>query len=384
MSKMFSAGLVVGKFCPLHQGHQLLIDTAIEQCREVWVISYTKPEFENCEPENREIWLAELYPLVKRLVIDDDRLREICLLKNIPVCKIPDNNAPEIEHRNFVGWLCYFVLATTVEAVFTSENYGDGFADALSGYFSEQIGIPIAVHHLCVDKPRTNIPISGTAIRLNPESKRSFLAPVVYADIVCRVAILGGESCGKTTLAKLLASHLDTAWVPEFGRELWEQQDGKLQLPDMLKIGQTQIAHERLIGRKARRWLICDTTPMTTAFYSEQMFGCIDPALQQLAKRKYGHIILCAPDFDFVQDGTRQSAEFRNLQHDWYINQFQNLGLAFSIVHGSVSERLEKVYAAIGRDTPENHSSALWEARDSPHSQNINMAAATIKTKPAM
>ena len=33
-----------------------------------------------------------------------------------------------------------------------------------------------------------------------------------------RVAIVGAESTGKTTLATALAEHYRTAWVPEFGR----------------------------------------------------------------------------------------------------------------------------------------------------------------------
>jgi nicotinamide riboside kinase len=48
-------------------------------------------------------------------------------------------------------------------------------------------------------------------------------APQVYADHVQRVAFIGGESSGKTTLARVLAERLQTVWVPEYGRTLWEQ-----------------------------------------------------------------------------------------------------------------------------------------------------------------
>ena len=35
---------------------------------------------------------------------------------------------------------------------------------------------------------------------------------------VKRVVIIGAESTGKTTLARALAEHYKTPWVPEFGR----------------------------------------------------------------------------------------------------------------------------------------------------------------------
>lgn len=351
MNKLFNTGLVVGKFCPLHQGHQLVIDTAIEQCQDVIVISYTKPEFEGCEPETRKLWLDELYPCVKHLVIDDNKLQSIFVSMNISARDVPENDAAEADHREFVGWLCHYVLGVKVDAVFTSENYGDGFALALSNYFSVRTSTPFFVRHVCVDKSRKSIPVSGTAIRLYPEENRQYLAPAVYSDLVCRVAILGGESSGKTTLAKSLAEHLNTSWVPEYGRELWEKQDGHLDLADMLEIAITQVDQERLIGRSARQFLFCDTTPLTTEFYSRELFGEVDPLLETLANRKYGHIILCAPDFDFVQDGTRQTAEFRSRQHLWYIDQFKKRGLTYLVAKGSIGERVKYISAIIRRDT---------------------------------
>lgn len=350
MNKLFNAGLVVGKFCPLHQGHQLVIDTAIEQCQDVFVISYTKPEFAGCESETRKLWLDELYPSVNHLVIDDSKLQSICVSMNIPALDVPENDAAEADHREFVAWLCHYVLGAKVDAVFTSENYGDGFALALSDYSSMQTSTPVLVRHVCVDKARKSIPVSGTNIRLDTEATRQYLAPAVYSDLLCRVAILGGESSGKTTLAKSLAEHFNTSWVPEYGRELWEEQDGNLHVADMLKIAITQVAQERLMGREARQFLFCDTTPLTTTFYSQELFRQVDSLLEKLANRKYGHIILCAPDFEFVQDGTRKTAEFRARQHLWYIDQFKKRGLTYSVARGSIGERVENISAIIRRD----------------------------------
>jgi HTH-type transcriptional repressor of NAD biosynthesis genes len=45
-----------------------------------------------------------------------------------------------------------------------------------------------------------------------------------------------------------------------------------------------------------------------------------DPQLDVLAGPAYDTILLCAPDFPFVQDGTRRDTEFRTMQHNWYRN----------------------------------------------------------------
>jgi NadR type nicotinamide-nucleotide adenylyltransferase len=277
------------------------------------------------------------------MVIDDASLRDLCLTKGLGVRALPHNDAPEDEHRGFVAWLCSSILDTTIDAVFTSESYGDGFAEALSRHFGGHTANSKTVHHECVDPGRESMAIRGTDARSDPYGQRQFLAPIVYSDLIQRVAILGGESSGKTTLAQSLANCFNTKWVPEYGRELWEQQNGELQFDDMLKIGLTQVARELEVGHEACRWLFCDTTPLTTAFYSQEMFGKVDPSLGRLALRDYDYFVLCAPDFQFVQDGTRQCADFRDRQHDWYLRELKNRKLPYCVVTGTVAERLEAV-----------------------------------------
>jgi len=319
--KRLRRGLVVGKFCPLHRGHMLVIDTALAACDEVFVISYTKPEFPGCGPDKRADWLAALYPQVRALVLDD-------------AATIPGNDAPDAVQRDFCGWLCRSVLHVSVDAVFTSESYGDGFALALSAYFAAP------VTHVSVDQARVAVPVSGTALRADPHGNRRYLHPRVYADFVQRVCILGGESSGKTTLAQALAAHLATAWVPEYGRALWEQKGGALVYDDMLQIGRQQLAHEQALAQQAHRWLICDTSPLVTMFYSRSMFDAVDPALALLAQQPYAATFVCAPDFGFVQDGTRVDAAFRQRQHAWYCAELDRRGVAYTLLEGALATRV--------------------------------------------
>lgn len=334
-------GLVVGKFCPLHDGHRLLLDTARADSEQLVIISYMKPEHALCPRARRDAWLAALYPDAVRLVVDDAELTRRCRSAGVPTRTVPQDDAPEAEHREFCGWLCRDLLGTTVDAVFTSEDYGDGFADALSAFF----GGP--VRHICVDKLRVAVPISGTRLREDTSLHARFLREPVRASLVLRVAILGGESTGKTTLAAALATRLGTVWVPEYGRDLWEAKDGALTFDDMLAIGRTQVEREDRAAAQAAGWLVCDTTPLTTAFYSEQMFGRVAAELMALAARTYDRTLLCAPDIAFVQDGTRQDAAFRRHGHDWHDRELAFRGVAVTQISGPLQTRVDAAIVAL-------------------------------------
>jgi HTH-type transcriptional regulator, transcriptional repressor of NAD biosynthesis genes len=346
MTKRFLRGLVVGKFSPLHRGHELIIGRALEECHEVVVLSYSKPELPGCEAARRDRWLTKVFPQVQHLVVTDERLRAWVGLGDGPL-EVPENDADETIHRRFCGFLCQHVLGVTVDAVFTSEDYGDGFAHELTRYFQERQPSCPTVSHLSVDRERQKLPISGTLLRQDIHAHREWLSPAVYATFVKRACLLGGESTGKSTLAEALAREFDTVHVAEYGRELWEAKAGALAFPDLRQIAEMQIQREEEAALRAKRFLFCDTSPLTTLFYSQHLFGKADPGLEQLAERRYDFTVLCAPDFAFVQDGTRQPEAFRARQHEWYLQELSRRGIPFQIVTGTVEARLVQLRQAL-------------------------------------
>jgi len=324
-----------------------LIDAALAACDTMLVIGYTKPGFPGYEPALRDGWIAQLYPQVQRLVVDEASLPLLCRQRGITPLPFPADGAPDAEQRAFAAWLCLDVCGVEADAVFTSEDYGDGFAEALTQYFRVRTGRADPVTHVCVDPARTRIPISGTAIRRDPHAHRAFLDPRVYAHFVDRVCLLGGESSGKTTLAAALADHLGTVWVPEVGRTRWEAQGGRLDYSDMRAIAEDQLALEDRLALQAQRWLVCDGSALTTAFYSEHDYGAVDPALRAMAARPYAHTFVCAPDFPFVQDGTRRDAAFRATQHRWYLDKLNSAGVPYTVLHGLLAARIARTCAQL-------------------------------------
>ncbi|KAF0811592.1 Trifunctional NAD biosynthesis/regulator protein NadR [Andreprevotia sp. IGB-42] len=348
MMTRFRYGLVVGKFAPLHAGHERLLHAAQAQCEQLFIISYTLPEFAGHEPERREQWLAARFPAATRLVVTTGKVLQ-WRAAGLQIEPFPHNDAPDDVHRHFVAQLCLHVLHNTMDAVFTGEDYGDGFAAVLAADFSQHLRAPHAVAHVYLPRPQAPDRVSGTLLRQDIHAHRQHLAPEVYGDFIGRICLLGGESSGKSTLSAALAVHLGTTYVAEYGRTLWEEKAGDLRYEDLLLIAQTQIRHEEAASRRAHRYVVCDTSPLTTLFYCLHYFGQAEAALFELALRPYALVVLCAADFPFVQDGTRQGDAFRQLQHAWYQRELAERGIPYVQVTGDVASRLAQLDALLGR-----------------------------------
>jgi HTH-type transcriptional regulator, transcriptional repressor of NAD biosynthesis genes len=346
MSKAFRVGLVVGKFAPLHKGHVLVVQRAASVCEQLIVISYSSPELPGYGAELREGWLKACFPSATVLVVTQERLASWLSAGDAPA--IPANDAPDSDHREFVAMLCDRVLARHVDAVFTSEHYGEGFAAHLTERLPPMHRGSRSVRHVMVDRDRRVVPISATELRRNLWRHWEFLPTRVARTLVRRIAFLGGESSGKTTLAARLANELDTAWAPEYGRELWEAKTGALSYEDLALIGREQIRREETALDTARGFLFCDTSPLTTLFYSLDMFGRADPELELAARREYAVVVLCAPDFAFAQDGTRRDEAFRQQQHVWYEAQLAERGVSYVTARGSLDDRTRFIRHLLG------------------------------------
>lgn len=349
--RRFARGLVVGKFCPLHYGHEHVIDAALRECDEVFVLGYSRPEFEGCEPAERRRWFALRYPgsrtaRLRVLILGADEMHDECARRGVasPPPGMPHNDDPDDTHRAFCGWICRSFFGCPVDAVFTSESYGDGFAASLS----RQFGRPVV--HVAVDPAREQVPASGTALRRDPRAGRSRMAPEVYASLVPRIALLGGESSGKTSLARALAKALGTVAVEEYGRELWVEQGGSLlSREDLLRVAEVQVEREYRAAAAASDGavIVCDTSPLTTLFYCLKDHATAPTRLLELSRRHYRLNVLCEPDFPFVQDGTRRDAAFTAEQQAWYLKRLSGQGARLLRVRGPLAARVDQVLEAL-------------------------------------
>ena len=167
---------------------------------------------------------------------------------------------------------------------------------------------------------------------------------------VQRVAILGAESSGKSTLAEALARHYDTAWVPEYLREFVDTRGRVPFESDQYPIARTQREREDEAAARAARFLFCDTTPLMTALYSRQYWGRVDPQLARLdGVHDYAWTFVTAPDSPWEPDGLqRESEEVRQKVHAMLIATLAERGISYVLLEGAVEERVATAVGKLG------------------------------------
>ncbi len=319
--KTFKKGLVIGKFYPPHRGHKYLIDTALAQCEEVTVIIGWKAQ-EIIPGYLRAQWLQRIHPSARIMVVEDNKLAD-------------DDSA---------GWAAYTigVLGYTPDAVFTSENYGDPYAKYMGCV------------HVLVDRERVRIPISATMVRSDPQKYAQFLEPCVRAYFTRRVAVVGAESTGTTTLSRDLARHYGTTWVPEYGRFYSEgkavatNESAAWRTQEFVHIAHAQSQMEDALAEASNGLVICDTDAFATGIWHERYLEARSPEVEAVAAaRHYDLYILTGDEIPFVQDGLRDGEHIRHWMHGRFEERLKEEGKNFIVVHGTPQERLVQAIAAI-------------------------------------
>jgi len=171
---------------------------------------------------------------------------------------------------------------------------------------------------------------------------------------VARIALLGAESTGKSTLAQALAARYGTLWVPEYLREFVDVHARVPHEDDQPGIARTQRAREDALALDARAGgrglLFCDTAPLMTAVYSRVYWGRVPPDLLAMeAAHDYAWTLVAAPDLPWVPDGLqRESEEVRQRVHAQLVTVLDERRIPFTLLTGDLEARVRQVEALIG------------------------------------
>lgn len=154
---MKKTGLTIGKYAPLHKGHQFLIETALKEVTHLYIIIYLASDYTDISIKLRHQWIKRLYP-------------EVTIIEalNVPTDK---GYTPEIQKKH-VDYILSLLEGIKIDAFYSSEPYGVLMSEALD------------CENRVVDIKRTNIKISGTEIRKNPALYKEYIEPSVYEDLI--------------------------------------------------------------------------------------------------------------------------------------------------------------------------------------------------------
>lgn len=156
ISPMYSVGMTLGKFAPLHRGHQFLIETALSEVDHLIVVVYEAKRTIDVPLSVRAGWIRKLYPAAEVLEAAgapeetgaDPRIRAL--------------------HEEFIA---SFLAGRRIDAFYSSEPYGE-WVSRLLGCADRR-----------VDPLRKAVPVSGTRIRGAPQDHCRYLHDLVRADL---------------------------------------------------------------------------------------------------------------------------------------------------------------------------------------------------------
>lgn len=163
-----------------------------------------------------------------------------------------------------------------------------------------------------------------------------------------KIAVVGPESTGKSTMSAYLADHFNTVWVPEFARGYCENLTEPCTWQDEINMFYGQIALEEAYSPKANKILICDTTFITVKIWSDEMFGSTPQVvLDALPKYKYDLYLLLNIDLSWQDDPLRDFPHKREHFMDVWHRELQALNANYVVISGTGNERYEAAVKAI-------------------------------------
>ena len=148
-------GFTIGKFAPLHKGHELVIETALKEVDEMYVVIYDT-NLINIDIEKRASWVKKLYPNVN-----------IIYAFNSPKQYGLDKKSVNIK----MEYLFNLIKDIPVTKFYSSEPYGEKVAEYLH------------IENRVVDIEKKIIPISANQIRDNFKQNQKFIEEFVAKDI---------------------------------------------------------------------------------------------------------------------------------------------------------------------------------------------------------
>jgi HTH-type transcriptional repressor of NAD biosynthesis genes len=314
---MKTTGLTLGKFAPLHKGHQFMIETALSEVDELIVLIYDTDVIE-VPLSIRAEWIKKLYPYVTVIEAWDG----------------PDGYSSE---RAFEIIQEQYIIKTLngrkITHFYSSEFYGAHVSKALGAVDRR------------LDEARHTVPVSATKIRSNPWQYREFISDVVYRDLITKVVFVGAMSTGKSTLTEALAQQYHTTFASEYGRDYWteHQEDRRISFEAFDEIAIGHLEREEKVLVNANKYLFVDTNAITTYMYALDYHGKAPELLTRLALEnagRYDLFFLCDDDIPYDDTWDRSGDQKRHVFQKQIIADLRKRRIPYILLRGTLEERM--------------------------------------------
>jgi len=318
--------LIFGKFLPFHKGHEAMISFGLTKC-DLLTVLVCHENNEDISGEIRKKWIIETFPnepnLEIRVLQYDSR--------QLPNTSQTSSSVSETWSDEFKK------LFPDYNLVISSEPYGDlvaGFMD---------------IRHIPFDLEKSKYPISASIIRNDLFTNWHYLPAAVKPYFAVKVAILGTESTGKTTLTEQLSRHYNCSFVKEAGRDLIHDSTD-FSFNDLRSVA---LEHaKRIIEATSGNspLIIIDTDIHITKSYAQFVFGKSLPVNHAIYTINHADLYLYLNnDAPYYQDGTRLSKIERDLLDRSHREILAAHNVHFVEIAGSWQSRFEQAVTEISR-----------------------------------
>lgn len=335
MEQKKTVGFIGGKFLPFHLGHMYVTIDAANQVDELYVILSSSPnrDKELCDrdgikympPELRLSWLGEAF----------------ANLDNVKIVHVQDDQWDSNYDWGQGAKMIKAAIGKPIDVVFSSEQaYGEHFQKYYPG-----------AKHIVVDDKRKTVTTSATELRRNLFDNWDRLPNCVRSYFAKRVAIVGTESCGKSTLTKQLSKFYNTNFVHEVGRDYCEKHGNQLTAGMFDDIAMDHFMLQQRKAAESNRVLFVDSDAVITQFYLGMYFqGKKSSLIEEIVKKQnYDLVLYLEPDVKWVADGLRFAGqdEQRRANNEKLKQMYKERGIEFVVVSGNYKERFDKARSLV-------------------------------------
>lgn len=285
-------GVTVGKFMPLHKGHELMIEMGAAEFTKMVVIVSDEMGM----PVNRKMpSLQERYEIIRAKYSGVHNIHVVKHVDDYGPAREYDEKGTAVDEDFWKYWIKVFNdAAPDATHVVSSDHYG--------GVMAERLGIK----WLPVDPKRELFLVSGTAIRKDPIANWKFISKEFRPFFAKKIVVIGAESSGKSTLVNDLGEWFNSPSVPEYGRILSEVKPD-LSMADFYSIVRRQEFMTNKAAMESETGLVfVDTEKLVTWMYGKiYLKEDLRYIRERVTPDEFDLWVVVMPNLPWVDDGTR-------------------------------------------------------------------------------
>lgn len=170
-----------------------------------------------------------------------------------------------------------------------------------------------------------------------------------------KIALVGPESTGKSTLTVALAEYYGAAFVPEYARNYIAELARPYLLEDIVHIAQSQLELEQSSQLTSNKILFCDTNLLVSKIWAQHVFHTVPAFISEHWKPSdYVLHLLMDVDLPWQPDPLREHPHLRTFLFNKYEEELKKADANYIIIKGMGNERLNAAVNVINEIIPPN------------------------------